>query len=69
MLRVILSVLWFCILILYRVNKKVYLFSFVLLGTVRSHGLFQLCKIVDQVCRGNLQKSLVGPVHGVRMEG
>jgi len=61
MLWVILSVLWFCILIVPREEKKVYLYSFVLLGTVRSHGLFQLCKIVDQVCRGNLQKSLVGP--------
>ena len=40
-----------------REEKKVYLFSLVLLGTVKSHGLFQLCKIVDQ----NLQKSLVGP--------
>lgn len=54
MLWVILSVLWFCILIVPREEKKVYLYSFVLLGTVRSHGLFQLWKIVDQVC-------LVGP--------
>lgn len=55
--------------------SHLHFFSFLVLDTVKCHGLFQFCRNADQVCRENLHGKPVkdpaahgGTHHGVLMQ-